>query len=156
MVVDFELTGRDRELLLKCRRAVLATVADDGLPRLVPICYVVRAAEDDTRPGLVLYSPLDEKRKATTDVRLLARVRDLLARPSVAVLVDRWDEDWGRLAWLRLLGTASLLEPGFAEHAEAIAGLRRKYVQYREHALETRPIVKVDVVAARSWAAEAG
>jgi hypothetical protein len=29
----------------------------------------------------------------------------------VSVIVDRWDEDWTRLAWLRVDGRAALIEP---------------------------------------------
>jgi hypothetical protein len=33
-------------------------------------------------------------------------VRDILARLRAALLADRWDDDWSRLAWLRLEGDA--------------------------------------------------
>ncbi len=129
------------------RRAVLATIAADGSPRLVPICFVL----DARRP--VLYTPLDEKPKRLDEPRGLARVRDLLADPRVSVLVDRWDEDWERLAWLRCLGSASLLEPGTdtAEHGAAVTALRAKYRQYAEHRLEARPIVRIAIEHRTSW-----
>ena len=72
----------------------------------MPIAY----AFDDAPGGLVVYSALDEKRKTVTDPRALARVRDIGTRPRVAVLVDRWDEDGARLAWVRLEGKATMLE----------------------------------------------
>ena len=83
---------------------MLATIAPDGRPRLVPICFVL----DPVRP--VLYTPLDEKPKRSR-TSPLARVRDILADPRVTVLVDRWDEDWEQLAWVRCHGHATLLEP---------------------------------------------
>ena len=73
----------------------------------MPIAY----AFDDLPEGLVIYSALDEKRKAVADPRALARVRDIGTRPRVAVLVDHWEEDWAHLAWVRLEGTATVLEP---------------------------------------------
>ncbi len=129
---------------------MLATIAPDGRPRLVPICFVL----DDRRS--ILYSPLDEKPKEAGDPHRLARVRDLLADPRVTVLVDRWDEDWTRLAWLRCHGTASLLEPAggdATEHALAVTGLRAKYPQYATHRLEARPLIAISITRATSWGA---
>jgi len=86
----------------------------------VPIAFAFR----DESSGLVLYSALDEKRKAVADPRMLARVHDIGTRPRVAVLVDRWDEDWSRLAWVRIDGTATVLEPPQGG-AVASASMRR-------------------------------
>ena len=138
------LTSAERELLVATRRATLATIAPDGAPRLVPVCFVVI--------GDVVWSPLDEKPKAVDDVRSLARVRDILERPTVALLVDRWSEDWSRLGWLRLEGSAGLVEPGVDEtHAAAVIALRAKYPQYETHRLEERPIIRIVIDAHRSW-----
>jgi PPOX class probable F420-dependent enzyme len=95
------------------------TLADDGRPRPVPIAFAFRY-ESGT---LVLYTALDEKKKSVADPRDLARVRDIAAHARVAVLVDRWDEDWTRLAWVRLEGTATVLEPQGG--AEAAASMRK-------------------------------
>ena len=118
----------------------------------MPIAY----AFDDAPEGLVVYSALDEKRKAVADPRALARVRDIGTRPRVAVLVDRWAEDWADLAWVRLEGTATVLEPpqGGAEHAHAVRLLRARYPQYATHALETRPMIKVIVARVSGWSAK--
>jgi PPOX class probable F420-dependent enzyme len=150
---DPVLSMAQRALLADARRAVLATIAPDGRPRLVPICFVL----GPSRP--VLYTPLDEKPKRSVEPRSLARVRDLLADPRVSVLVDRWDEDWTRLAWLRCHGTASLLEPGGSggeiagEHASAVTALRAKYPRYASHRLEARPIIRIALESATSWGA---
>src|SRR3954464_9600109 len=120
------LTARERRFLESHRRVVLVTVAPDGQPRPIPICFVL--ADD----AAVLYTPLDDKPKAADDPRALARVRDIRRDGRVAILADRWDEDWTRLAWLRAEGGATLLEPG-SEHATAIATLRAKHRQYATH-----------------------
>lgn len=91
-----------------------------------------------------------------TDPRDLARVRDIGVRPRVAVLVDRWDEDWSRLAWVRLSGTATVLDPTDehdAEHSRAIGLLRARYPQYATHDLESRPVIRVFVERVRGWSA---
>ena len=146
------LSDSERQLLDESRRGVLATIAGDGRPRLVPIVY---AAITGRSQELLLYSALDEKPKSVGDPRSLARVRDVLARPRVSVLVDRWSEDWVHLAWLRLDGVARLLEPDTAddtaEHARAVALLRARYPQYASHRLEDRPMLRIAVEPTVSW-----
>ena len=104
----------------------------------------------------VLYSALDEKPKTVADPHQLARVRDIVERPNVSVLVDRWDEDWSRLGWLRLDGRASVLEPDgpdAIEHATAVRLLRERYVQYATHRLQERPVLRIEVERAVDWSA---
>ena len=134
------------------------TLAADGRPRPVPIAF----AFVDGPSGLVLYSALDEKRKAVADPRMLARVHDIGTRPRVAVLVDHWDEDWSRLAWVRLEGTAMVLEPthpsvpteaSAAEHSLAIGLLRERYPQYAKHKLESRPVIRIAIGRVSGWSA---
>ena len=128
------------------------TTAADGRPRPVPIAY----AFDATPERLTLYTALDEKPKSVADPHALARVRDIGTRPLVAILVDRWDEDWSRLAWLRLEGTAVLLEPAdesAAEHSLAVGLLRARYAQYATHSLESRPVIRVAVDRVKGWTA---
>jgi PPOX class probable F420-dependent enzyme len=136
------LSPAERDLLADARRATLGTVDPDGRPRLVPVCFVV--VED------VLWTPLDEKPKTVADPHALARVRDIEVRPEVALLVDRWSEDWTDLAWMRIRGRATVIEP------ERIPGgivpsLRAKYPQYEHHELERRPVIRVETDHVTSW-----
>jgi PPOX class probable F420-dependent enzyme len=101
--------------------------------------------------ALTVYSALDEKPKAVANPRDLARVRDIVERPRVALLVDRWSEDWTQLAWLRLEGMATLLEPTVSEHSHAVRLLRARYPQYATHNLEQRPVIRVGVERASGW-----
>jgi PPOX class probable F420-dependent enzyme len=144
------LDAADRDLLDEVRRAVLVTRAPDGRPRPVPVCFVV----DPSAP--VIYTPLDEKPKRPDDPRDLARVRDIAADARVALLVDRWDEDWSALAWLRLEGTASLLEPDTADHPLVVAALRDRYEPYAGHDLARRPIIKITIERTVRWSAANG
>lgn len=131
------------------RRAVLATVAPNGAPRQVPVCFATAQHGD----GTILYTPIDEKPKRGDDPHGLARVRDLMARPQVSLLVDRWDEDWAGLAWLRVEATARLVEPGDPEHGRAVAALRARYPQYRTQRLEARPLIRLEPVRTAWWSA---
>ena len=128
------------------------TLAADGRPRPLPIAF----AFVDASTGLILYSALDEKPKSVADPHALARVRDIGTRPRVAVLVDRWDEDWSRLAWVRLEGRAALLEPTDpqgSEHSLAVDLLRERYPQYATHDLESRPVMRIAVQRVSGWSA---
>ena len=144
------LTDDDRALLADARRAVLATIAPDGHPRLVPVCFVV----DPALP--VLYTPLDDKPKSVEDRTALARVRDIAGDGRASVLVDRWDEDWTRLAWLRLDGRAALLPPDDPGHTAVVAALRKRYPQYATHGLDDRPVIAITVERATRWSAADG
>jgi PPOX class probable F420-dependent enzyme len=140
------LSQREMQLLNDARRAVLATIAPDGAPHLVPIAFV--------HADGVIYSALDEKPKSVADPRDLARVHDIERDPRVSVLVDEWHEDWSQLGWLRLSGTARVIDANAEsapEHADAVHLLRAKYAQYATHALETRPLIRIEIERVRSW-----
>jgi coenzyme F420-0:L-glutamate ligase / coenzyme F420-1:gamma-L-glutamate ligase len=147
------LTEAQREMLEQSRHAVLGTTAADGRPRLVPLVFAIAAPDDGPT---VIYSALDEKPKTVSDPHQLARVRDIVERPAVSVLVDRWDEDWSRLGWLRLDGRAKLLEPDgddAGEHGAAVRLLRGRYAQYATHKLEERPVLRIEVDRVVDWSA---
>ena len=122
------------------RVARLATADAKGVPHLVPVCYAVM---DDS-----LYITIDEKPKRTD--MPLKRLRNILENPEVAVTVDRWDEDWRRLAWVMLRGRAEILADG-AEHDRAQARLRARYPQYLTMDIASLPVIALRVARATSW-----
>jgi PPOX class probable F420-dependent enzyme len=124
------------------RVARLATADAEGKPSLVPVCFAFHAGR--------FYIALDDKPKSVAPVRL-KRVRNILANPNVALLLDSYYEDWTRLAYVLLSGTASLEEPGSNAHASAIGVLREKYPQYREMAIDRQPVIAVTPATVRSW-----
>jgi PPOX class probable F420-dependent enzyme len=136
------LTDAQRRFLDGSRVAHLATADRSGAPHLVPVCFSVRDAS--------LYITVDEKPKRT-DIPL-KRLRNIRENPAVAVTVDRWDEDWTRLAWVMLRGRADILADG-TEHALAQAGLRGKYPQYRTMALDGLPVIALRIARVLSWGA---
>jgi PPOX class probable F420-dependent enzyme len=150
MTADDALTQAELVFLAAARSAVLGTLAADGRPRLVPICFAFEAAEGPLR----IWTALDDKPKRVADPHELRRVRDIEANPAVSLLVDAWSEDWSALGWLRLDGHAELIEPGgspSAEHGVAVAALRARYPQYATHSLERRPIIRIVIERHRSW-----
>jgi PPOX class probable F420-dependent enzyme len=132
-----------RENVAGSRVARLATSDPDGRPHLVPIVF---ALEGDT-----LYTAVDAKPKRS---RTLRRIENARERPQVTVLVDRYDEDWSRLCWVRVRGRARVLDAG-AEAERAVVLLVEKYEQYRD-APPTAPVLAIDVIEWRGWSADAG
>jgi PPOX class probable F420-dependent enzyme len=123
------------------RVARLATADDHGQPHLVPIVFAVA--------GDTIYSAVDAKPKQTNALRRLANVR---LNPQVTLLVDRYDDDWSALWWVRADGSARILDFGEAEAAAALALLADKYLQYREQH-PPGPVIAVDVSRWVSWSA---
>jgi PPOX class probable F420-dependent enzyme len=117
-------------------------VGRDGRPSVIPICFAVN--------GRVLYSPIDRKPKRRP-VEKLQRVRNILDNPQVAVLVDRYDEDWGRLRYALVRGDASLLAAGGREHASAVRSLTEKYEQYARMNIDDAPVIRVDIHQITFW-----
>jgi PPOX class probable F420-dependent enzyme len=124
--------------LAAARVARLATTDPDGRPHLVPIVF---ALDGDT-----LYSAVDRKPKRSQTLR---RIENARARPDVTILVDHYEEDWGRLWWIRLRGHARVLDDG-DERAHALALLSTKYEQYGSEPPDG-PVLAVDVTEVREW-----
>ena len=124
--------------LTAARVARLATTDSDGRPHLVPIVF---ALDGDT-----LYSAVDRKPKGSMKLR---RIENARARPDVTILVDRYEDDWARLWWIRLRGRARVLDQG-EERDRALALLQEKYPQYRTEP-PNGPVLAVDVTDVRVW-----
>ena len=144
MTLEPALSIDERAFLAAARRAVLVTIPRSGRPRPVPICFVLDEID------AVLFTPIDDKPKRDDDPRSLARVRDIERDPRVAVLVDRWDEDWTNLAWLRCSGAATIERAG-TDLAPIIGALRAKYPQYAAHRLEIRPFIRIAIEQVTAW-----
>ena len=135
-----ELADWERGLLTEARVAHLGLLDSDGAPRVLPVTFAVH----DGR----IWSAIDEKPKRSG--REPARLRFLRERPQVALTVDRYDDDWSRLAWVQVLGTAAVLEA--EEEPAAMAALAERYEPYRERR-PPGPLIAIDPDRVRSWRA---
>lgn len=125
-----------REFLLESRLAHLATSTKNGKPQVIPICYVY--------DGDSLYSSIDEKPKRRSPTQL-QRVLNIVENPSVSLVVDLYEEDWSKLKYVLVRGSAEIVHTG-EEHEHAVQLLREKYAQYRQMKLEDRPVIKIKPV----------
>jgi PPOX class probable F420-dependent enzyme len=130
------------ELLDTARVAHLGLLDGDGAPRVLPITFA--------RVGGDVWSAVDDKPKRLPG-EALARVRWLRERPAATLTVDRYDEDWTRLAWIQLVGAAAILP--VAGNAPALAALAARYAPYRERA-PRGPLVRLTPRRVVWWKAD--
>ena len=144
------LTGAEIELRIDAAPvARLATVDARGDPHVVPIVYAVHGGR--------IWSPIDGKAKRSSR---LARLANVAVHPRVSLLIDRYDDDWRTLWWIRIDGDARIvtiaaLAPD--ELAAIEAALRAKYPQYRQTPLfrDTPTLLCVAPRTRRAWQAGA-
>jgi PPOX class probable F420-dependent enzyme len=114
------LPGWARDQIERTKVGHLGLLDGDDRPRVLPVTFAVCDG--------ALVSAVDHKPKRVPGDEL-ARVRWLRRNPAAALTVDRYDDDWSRLAWVQALGRADVLDEPPAGAREALAG---KYDQYRE------------------------
>jgi PPOX class probable F420-dependent enzyme len=116
----------------------LATVTANGLPHIVPCCFVL---DRDT-----VYSAVDDKPKSTFD---LVRLNNLRATGVASLLVDHYEEDWSTLWWVRVDGRGRVAESG-DDRERALGLLAAKYEQYRRQ-IPAGPVVVIAIATWRAW-----
>jgi coenzyme F420-0:L-glutamate ligase/coenzyme F420-1:gamma-L-glutamate ligase len=138
------LSPGEASFLVRQRVARLATTAASGELHAIPVCYAF--------DGRRVHIALDEKPKDVPPTRL-KRVRNILENPRVALVADRYSEDWDLLAFVMVRGEAKLTEPGSSEHAAAVKLLRGKYHHYERMAIEENPVISILPRRVASWGA---
>ena len=140
-----QLPAIQAELLARAPVGHLATAGANGVPHVIPVCYALMDG--------MIYSVLDQKPKRASLTRL-RRVRNILANPRVSLVVDHYEENWKRLWYILISGTAELLEEG-GERPAAIQVLREKYAQYRLMKIDPNPVIKITPSHVVSWGLQA-
>ena len=135
------LSDDERSFLARHKVAHLATADRRALPHVVPVCFAV--SEN------ALYIAIDEKPKRRSPTEL-KRIRNIVENPAVAVVVDRYDDDWGRLGWVMMHGSAEILTSG-TEHVAAQTVLRARYPQLAAMQIAQHPVIAVRIERATSW-----
>jgi PPOX class probable F420-dependent enzyme len=134
------LNDVQRRFLNSRRVGHLATADKRGAPHVVPVCFAIL---ENTA-----YITIDQKPKGNP--RALKRLRNIADNPAVALVGDRYDEDWSRLGWVMLRGRAEILDSG-AEHSMAQELLRARYPQYRAMQLADLPVIAIRIERVVSW-----
>ena len=137
------LTKQELALVRSARVAHLATADKNGRPHVIPSCFIF--------DGKYFYSPIDEKPKRVAPQKL-KRLKNIAANPNVALVIDRYGEDWRKLAYLLIFARARVLKSG-AKHRKAVNLLRKKYPQYRAMKIHQRPIIQITPTRWTSWGA---
>jgi PPOX class probable F420-dependent enzyme len=135
------LSKRETLFLAAHSVAHLATADRQAIPHVMPVCFALSA--------VTLYITIDEKPKRR-DGAVLKRLRNIAENPPVALVIDRYDEDWTRLGWVMVHGRAEVLAHG-PEHDAAQALLRARYRQLLTMHLDALPVIAVRIERARSW-----
>jgi PPOX class probable F420-dependent enzyme len=128
-----------RELLATERVARLAYLDEGDRPRVLPVTFAVS--------GDAVWSAIDQKPKRTPEP---ARLRHLRRRPEAALLVDVYDDDWTRLAWVQLLGRVDVIP--IEDSPEATTALAAKYEPYVRRT-PPGPLLRLTVERALQWRA---
>jgi coenzyme F420-0:L-glutamate ligase/coenzyme F420-1:gamma-L-glutamate ligase len=134
------LSDLERRFVTDRRIGHLATADASGVPHVLPVCFVFSSK---------LYITIDDKTKKRA-LRPLKRLRNIAENPAVAVVFDRYDDDWGLLGWVMIRGQARILTDG-TEHDEAQALLRSRYPQLREMQLAKLPVIAIEIEKCTSW-----
>jgi PPOX class probable F420-dependent enzyme len=135
------LSDRERSFLDERRVAHLATADTGAAPHVVPVCFAIDAS--------TLYIAIDAKPKRSP-ATALKRLRNIAENSAVAVVVDRYDEDWARLGWVMLRGAAEILSTG-SEHDAAQALLRSRYPQLAAMQIAHLPVIALRIARVTSW-----
>lgn len=140
------LTTEVRRYLERHRVGHLATADGAARPHLVPVTFAL------TADAIVFV--IDEKPKAAHGTGS-KRMRNMLANPQVAFLVDHYDDDWTRLTYALIVGRAEIVARPGPPYADALVHLRARYPQYRDLDLtpERNPVVRIVPERIHRWSA---
>ena len=116
----------------------LGTADRQGRPHLVVVTFAV--------DGETIYTAVDQKPKASTDLK---RLRNVSENPMVTMLADQYTDDWDKLWWVRADGRAAILTDP-RQMAAPLRLLADRYWQYRQ-APPTGPVLAVTVERWSGW-----
>ncbi len=121
----------------------MSSVDFAGKPAVVPVCFVYE--------GRCIYTPVDKKPKRASFSEL-KRIKNISANPNVSLVIDKYFEDWRRLYYLIISGSATIMYSG-REYETSLRALCGKYNQYKKMELEKAglPVIKIAPERIISW-----
>ncbi len=115
--------------------AYLTTVDPAGAPHAVPVCFALAEGTAYVVSG-------GEGNR--TGRRLDKRLRNLAENPRASLAADHYEDDWDRVAWVRVDGMAEVFASG-GDHAEAVRLLRARYPQFDDMVLDGAPVIALRI-----------
>jgi PPOX class probable F420-dependent enzyme len=135
-------SARSLQLLTLERVAHLATADQYARPHLVPIVFVYEHP--------FVFTPIDAKPKSVEDWHDLRRIKNIETNGRASVLVDVYNENWSKCAWVRMDGVAEVLIKG-EDHRHALGLLAAKYKQYEGIPLREAPVIRLRIEHVAQW-----
>ena len=125
--------------------ARLATADREAAPHVVPVVFAVVDGN--------IYVPVDGKQKK--DIERLKRLDNIRENEKVSFLVDHYEDDWAKLGFVLLFGSARIIhaEADAAAYERAAELLREKYAQYRGPIKIHAWMIEITPHRAASWGA---
>ncbi len=129
----------------RARVARLATAGKDAAPHVVPVVFAVVDGK--------IYVPVDGKQKK--DVERLKRLDNIRENAQVTFLVDHYEDDWAKLGFALIFGSARIIhaEADAEAYEKAAERLREKYTQYRGPITIHAWMIEITPHRAASWGA---
>ena len=126
------------------RVARLATADREGAPHVVPVVFAVVDGN--------IYVPVDGKQKK--DIERLKRLDNIRENEKVSFLVDHYEDDWAKLGFVMLFGSATIIHADTdSVYEKAAELLREKYAQYRGPITIHAWMIEIKPHRAASWGA---
>ncbi len=111
-------------LIKGAKVARLATVDQKSYPYIVPVVFVFHKNS--------FFIPLDYKTK-TVNPKNLKRVKNIQKNPNVALLIDKYQNNWKKLFFLMIHGKATVIDGKNRKLMDKVHKLLiSKYPQYKK------------------------
>jgi len=119
-----KLNQKTLTLIKGAKVARLATVDQKSYPYVVPVVFVFHENS--------FFIPLDYKTK-TVNPKNLKRVKNIQKNPNVALLIDKYQNNWKKLFFLMIHGKATVIDEKNRTLMDKIHKLLiSKYPQYKK------------------------
>ena len=119
-----KLNQKTKTLIKRAKVARLATVDQKSHPYVVPVVFVFHENS--------FFIPLDDKTK-TVNPKNLKRVKNIQKNSNVALIIDKYQNDWKKLFFLMIHGKATVIDGKNSKIMDKVHKLLiSKYPQYKK------------------------
>jgi len=124
VLTSLKFNQKTKTLIKRAKVARLATVDQKSHPYVIPVVFVFHENS--------FFIPLDDKTKSVNPKKL-KRVKNIVGNPNVTLLIDKYQNDWKKLFFLMIHGTATVIDGKNSKLMDKIHKLLiSKYPQYKK------------------------